>query len=394
MNITPPYHARILNADSPAEAGDDVLDAGIRRLERECRMNTRGLNLDFRTEPSFFEALAAYGRKHFLVYSRDPEIPERIVSLGVRSLRNAFVDGKPGSVAYIHNLRIAPDFQGGTRFFRGYQAFREACREDPAALTFTSILEGNDRAIQLLENPDGRGPLPRYHFLHRFLTAFIPLRGPGRRWPFRNRETAPSTCLSTRFLGMADIHALVGLFREFGQYQGVPVIQPDDSTGDRHSAFPGLPVEQFLGLFEGGNLCGAIGIWDPSHRKQVRLGNLPVPIALGLQAWNAISSRLGFPPFPDPHRDIPFVLLDPWAVSPPAEFRHLRVLLREAIRAVLHSHYLFAAWGCPEPSIHTRALRTVHHLPYFSRLYQVAWPETATLPISAETPLFPNLGSL
>lgn len=369
------------------------LDWQIRELARQCQMPSAYIGLDYRTEPSFFSALSAFGHEHELVLIKPPNYTA-LAGLGIRSSRYSYLHGKPATVGYLHHLRFHPDIRGGSFLVRGYKEFRRICAEKPLPLTLTSILEDNIQARQLLESSRVDGFMPAYQPISRFLTAMIPLTGLGGRWPIKHRQAAKSKSYSCRCLQSSDLPALLHLFAEWGKANdGAPSLGPEDLTNKRHSLYPGLSIADIMGVFLNGELLGAMGVWNQQSYRQIVLSHLCPILAAARNLWNMGKSIIGDCPVPATGNKVNFLLLDPWAFKPGHERQTMPILLNAAIREAQRRGAKFAAIGVAEKSTLINAVKTVFFIPYWSIIYQVVWPETVVFEFSSKLHLC-NLGAL
>ncbi|RCK78124.1 MAG: hypothetical protein OZSIB_1773 [Candidatus Ozemobacter sibiricus] len=365
------------------------LDAAIRDLDRVCQMQGGAIELEFRTAPTFAAALPTWGERHQVVFlpdhdqgcGRDREVV-RLGALGIRSQRHVWLNGEPRRVAYFHHLRIHPRWRGGTTLARGFRAFRREAEREPVAATFTAILSGNQTARALLENQDGRGPLPRYLPLCSYQTVLFPLRGPNARWPRRARPSPRVADLEIRALTPADRPALDELWAAGAAWHdGLPVLASGPEP------LPDLPVTGFLGAWRAGRLVAAFALWDQSPVKPIRLA--------GGEGWWGHLWRLGRAVLglPAPDQDIPYRLLDPWTARP-GETRAVVALLDAALAQARGQGAVFAAWGVPAAHPMARVRQRFFHLPYASQIYQVVWPDETPFAVSPGHQFWLSLGML
>lgn len=368
------------------------LDTQIRDLGRICQMPASFIGLDYQTEPSFFTALSAFGNLHDLVLIQ-PRGFTALAGLGIRSVRRAYLGGQATEIGYLHHLRFHPDIRGGSFLLRGYRAFREIFADRPLPLTLTSILEENHYARQLLEAERAGGGMPVYQPVSRYLTALVPLSGPGRRWPQKYRSQQPGT-FSHRMLHSDDLTALVALFERAGRRnEGAPCLDHLESDGSL-SGFFGLRIDDMIGVFAGDELVGAIGVWNQQHYRQIVVHHLCHPLVLAQKFWQSIEFLVGRCPVPGLGGRVDFVLLDPWAAEPGLESLVMPVLIRVACEEAKKRGAMFAAMGMAENFPALAALNTVFFLPYWSIIYQVFWPETGKYEFAGRPLHLANLGAL
>lgn len=371
-----------------------LIDSEIHQLLRQCKMPSNFIELDYQTNPSFLDALSFQGHLHDLVLIR-PEAFAELAGLGVRSVRAAYLDGKPSECGYLHHLRLHPGIRGGLYMARGYRQFREIFASNPVPVTLTSILEDNHSARSLLESSREGTAMPNYKKVARFLTAMIPLRGPGNRWPVARRECPVQPAYELRLLQATDRHSLADLFHLAGSANdGLPVVKSDSFVNNTNTIFQGLKISDFMGVFIDNELVSACGIWDQKPWKQIVVSNLAKSLSFVTSAWNLGEILWGRCPIPPVGGQVNSVLLDPWVIKPGLEKKIMPVLLQAAAFEAKKRGADFAAWGVTEGHPAMSAAKTVFFLPYWSIIYQVFWPEFAAYEFGKKQLQLTNLGAL
>ena len=371
------------------------IDAEIANLLEQTHMQGRFIELDYQAKPSFLKALECQGDQHDLALIR-PEGFGELAGLGIRSVRKAFLAGKPSPIGYLHHLRLHPEIRGGHYLARGYRAIRDFFSKRHARVTLTSILEENEIARDLLEHSRPASSMPVYQKVSRYLTALIPLKGPGKRWPVKLRptENPADKRFIARKLSENDFEDLQGLFAQVGSScEGIPVIEADSANPLRLKQFPGLNVSDFVGIFKGKQLLAACGIWNQQAFRQIRVLKLGLSLRLVRKLWNLGSPIFGKCPIPPFNGQVNQVLLDPWAIIPGYEKEIAGFLLSTAVIEACNRGHDFAAWGVCESHMAAQAIKSMYFIPYWSIIYQVYWPEHG--PYNFEKrPLQLNLGAL
>lgn len=378
------------------------IDEQIEQLMAATYMPGKMLELDYQSRPSFLNSLAYNGFSHDLVLIR-PENFDGLAGMGIRSLRLAYLGGKIQPVGYLHHLRLHPGIRGGLYLARGYRAVKQFFRRQPAKITMTSILEENKSAQNLLENNKTENIIPQYRKISRFLTALIPLQGPGQRWPARFRQfdssenfVSRASCSDkrpkARMLCSEDLNELCHLFREAGKVNdGLPVIE---TASFSRGEFPNLRPEDFVGIFLDSRLVAACGIWNQQSDRQIVVRKLGATLKFMQKIWRIASPLAGRCPIPDEGNQVNQVLLDPWAIFPGYEKRFSGLLLKEACAAARLRNFDFAAWGVSETHPAIEAVKSVFFIPYWSIIYQVYWPEGGPYDFSEQQLQLTNLGAL
>src|SRR4051794_6302549 len=98
-------------------------DAELRRLIAENEMEGE-IAVSFQREPSYFLATKVQGGLAQVMAARDAGTGE-IVGVATRAVREGYLNGEPGPVGYLADLRIARGCRSTTLFF---QAFRHLAR--------------------------------------------------------------------------------------------------------------------------------------------------------------------------------------------------------------------------------------------------------------------------
>lgn len=385
-------HLVYLSGDS-SDVALASLDQQIRSLVRASKMPSPYIELDYQTEPSFFSALSVYGHRHDMILVRPPGF-ENLAGLGIRSVSRAYLGGKIVDLGYLHHLRFLPEIRGGSFLLRGYKALRQVFNQHPVSATLTAILEDNRPARAALENQRAGGIMPVYRPVSRFLSALIPLRGPGARWPQRCRAT-PDNSGRVRKLTPADLPQLLALFAAAGHCNdGSPAYVAADFANPGAGRLGGLDITSMIGIFSGSILHAAMGVWNQQTYKQIVLSHLCMPLLAIRNAWQAGSALWGTCPIPAVGEKVDSVLLDPWVIRPGFERKLMPELLAAAVRAAQSQGALFAALGVAEKNPAINAVKSVFFLPYWSIIYQVFWPETSMYEFDTMQLKLANLGAL
>ena len=198
-----------------------------------------------------------------------------------------------------------------------------------------------------------------------------------------------------RPLTMADRESLCELSRSFGSiHDGAPVVPLPDLWANGVEPFPGLRIDDFLGMFDGETLVGAIGTWDQSPWKQYRLTGSGQGLARIWPFMRALARLCGARNIPALGENIPYVLFDPWFVVPGKERAYLPVLLREAVKRAQRRPFLFGAFGMPRGHPCDSLGKLFFALSVDSTIYRVDWRPASETVISSRGRPFAALGFL
>ena len=146
-------------------------DADLRHVLAATPMEGR-IAVAFRREPSWFAGAVVDGRFRQVVACRDTRTG-RIIGFGCRSIRDVYLNGRPGLVGYLSGLRVLPEHRKLGLVARGYAAFRELHGDGRVPFYLTTIAAGNRTALDVLTS--GRAGLPTYHAAGTYHTVAIAL---------------------------------------------------------------------------------------------------------------------------------------------------------------------------------------------------------------------------
>lgn len=255
--------ARELTADAAAPGRPAVEharpedDAAIRELLRRHPMGDT-IRLTLEREPSVWMAAGIEGERHHTVVARERGTG-RIVGMGSRAVRRAWVDGRPVRLGYLAQLRRLPELRGRALLAEGYAACAATRRPDELPFDLTTIVADNRAARRLLER--GLPELPVYRPWAELVTLTIPVARRARPLP---PGIAPAVA--------ADLPAIAGcLERNLRRYQFAPAWTAADLADPERAR--GLAPEDFLLARDPGDpperVRGCVAVWDQRGFKQV-----------------------------------------------------------------------------------------------------------------------------
>jgi hypothetical protein len=207
--------------------------------------------------------------------------------MGSRSIRDVYIDGKAARVGYLSMLRGVPEARGNITLARGYRYLRELHADGAVPYYFTTILDDNSEAKNLLTS--ARGGLPVYKPLAQLITYLIPLR---RNLSHKSASSAASK---------VDQHQLseaVAFLQQWNsQYQFAPVYTLVDILG-QSKLLPTFCRENFYIYQEQGEICGTLGIWDQQSFKQTVVTAYSRKMQLLRPFYNLYATITGNPGLP------------------------------------------------------------------------------------------------
>lgn len=219
------------------------------------------ISIRLERNPNFFAAAAVEGEVNETIVIR--EQGGSVSGLGIRSEKQAYVNGAQKTVGYLSGLRIAEEHRSLRHLSHAYSAMQKQHEKGRAQLYISTIVEENERAAKVLES--GRGSLPRYNYFGQYLTYVIP---PGR--------VHGSPEFDIRLAEKIDMTSLIEFLNENGaSKQFFPVYKADDFT---NGLLKGLD-KVFL-AFKNGEICGTMGLWDQHRYKQVYIDSYSTSMKL------------------------------------------------------------------------------------------------------------------
>ncbi len=369
--------------------------------EQELRELLRSLPTDgqiqltFQREPDYFAALPTLGPFCQTLICREME-SQTIVAIASRSIRDVFINGQPKAVGYLGMLRITKAHQNSSVLARGYKFLKQLHSDDRTPMYYTTIAEGNQRAINALTS--GRAGLPTYHPAGVYHTLAIGLSTRRSRVEARGQRTSGNE-LEIRHATEEDLPALVDYLNRVGSsYQFFPACQGSDFDGPAGAfsgnAFSGLSPSDFFLALRNGQIIGTIGAWDQHAFRQTVVHGYGVALKVSRPLYNMLAKLRGRSPLPS--SDQPFrYLVAALAViegNDPFVFRSLIDALTK-----FHSggRYDFLMVGLHEtsPLFGTFVSRTA--VQYKTQVFHVCWSNGETFRHSLDNrPHYYELGCL
>jgi hypothetical protein len=339
-------------------------DPEIRRLLRENPV-PGAFSLAFTREPDYFLGATVEGDLAQSVVARDPGDP-RVLGLGGRAVRTAFVNGRPERLGYLGQLRIDTRARGRRGLLAGgFGLIRELHRADGQARFYvTTLIEGNEAARRALTT--GRPGLPTYTRRETLCTLALPLRGP--------LKVRPPAGVTLATAGDADLGAVAGLLQQcYRGYQFAPCWTESDL---RHAErVRGLHAGDLRLAWRGQRLVGCAALWDQSGFKQTVVCGYPRWLGRTRPLVNLLGPCLGLPRLPPVGQRLPHAYVSHLAVEgeDPAV---MCALLAEVMNASLGRGFAYLTLALAERHpLLGPARRAFRHLEYRAGLYLAHWED-------------------
>lgn len=255
-------------------------DGQLRQLLRDISLPGT-MELASRREPEFFRAerLGSLSAQVFVCETAGG----RIVGFGVRSVRQAFLNGQATRVSYLSSLRSLPAVRNGLLLVRGHQYVRQLEAADPVSASMTTIYDDNLVARTILTS--GRAGLPKYHPAGSLRTYAISLQ--------RHRHQAIHQTMSGEQLGPSDVTDLLN--RNNARWQFAPWWEPEDLSG-ASGRMDGFKLANLRVRSLGSSDAVSCGVWDPLSVKQIVVNRYRWPLSW-YRAISPLASAIGIGPY-------------------------------------------------------------------------------------------------
>ncbi len=257
-------------------------DGALRAVIRQTSMSGN-ISIAFVREPSFFTAERLGSIKQQTLICEDQETG-KIVGVGDRSIRKVYVDGEPKAVGYLGSLRLLSEARGGTALVRGYRYLRDLHSDGEVSYYFTTILDENLAARQILES--GRAGMPRYVPVGLFATYLIPLR---------KKRSMVSRMEVVRCNGeLSQVHKC---FQQWnGRHQFSPVYAVEEMTDS--DLLPAFSTENLYVCKNRHEVIGTLAVWDQQSFKQTVVTGYSVGMKVVRPFYNGFAIMRGRPLLP------------------------------------------------------------------------------------------------
>jgi predicted N-acetyltransferase YhbS len=250
--VRPPFSVRLAN-----EADNEQLLA----LTRACPMEG-SIALCTERDPNFFALTELQGDPTYVAVAEDGD--GRIVGSASLAARRVYVDGRETPCLYAGDLKVAPRARGGAVVQRLHQLLDEAVSDLPVELGYTSIIVGNSAAEALAGSRRG---MPLYRPLGRVRICAVVGASLGGWEPNGVTTATPD-----------DLPELVALLNRYNAEHNFAPVWTDVGLAEALEA-PGLALDRFHIVREGGRIVGALAAWDQSAFQRTRVLAYPRSLA-------------------------------------------------------------------------------------------------------------------
>lgn len=307
-------------ADVTFETATTATESELRRLLRENPVGGEIL-VSLEREPNVFHAAGITGDRYELMLALSGE-DRRLVATGGRFELTAWINGLPGPLGYLGELRTDGGLrQRRTLMLDSFRTIRRYHEAGNVPFYLTTIVSDNTPARRLLEA--GLGDMPTYRPLEPMITFTIPAKaGARRRCSGRVVRGTDSQ--------VAEIAA--ALARNGPHYQFHPVwTEATLRSGDRCR---GLSARDFFLCRRDDQLQGCLALWDQRSFKQTVIRGYSMHLARVRPLFNFVAPLLSRPRLPAAGTRLESAFLSHVAVHPDDE-ETLVTLIVSACKAAL-----------------------------------------------------------
>jgi hypothetical protein len=358
-------------------------DPAIRALLRDTAF-PGDVSLSLEREPDSLAAASIEGDVHQVIVARQ-RTTGKLAAVAGRSVRDAFINGRPGRLGYLGQLRIDPAFRSRRDLMdAGFHFCRQLHLAGDARIYLASVVADNAAAARLLTR--GTPGWPRFEPIDRLVTLAIPARA-------TRRPSIPGDVRIQRGSAASLCGIVECLERNGRRYQFHPRWDTHDLLSTLRTR--GLNLDDFLVAIRQDRVVGCMALWDQRAFKQVVVRGYSRRLARWRYVINLAAPWTGIPVLPPPGSALAFAYLSHAAVDDDDE-GVLGALMADACGRAGRAGLDYVALGLSERSALLRGVRRrVRHRAYESVVYLAFWPDGEALARSIDSrPSQPELAIL
>jgi len=307
--------------------------------------------------PSYLDSLKIHGRDNKVIVAEEKS-SKNLIAFGTRSIIPAFVNGKIENVGYLSNLRICRDYRGKRVLSAGYEYLGEICRMDKIRFYFSTVVESNITARNILTG--NKSYLPFYNDIGKYITFAFSKKALNKKPKLRIARGDKSS-----------IPKIVEFLNENSRKKFLfPYYTEEDFSGK--DSFEYFSAEDFFIALENERIIGVLGVWNQKRFRQIIISGFSLPVKFLRPVYNVISGFYRLPNIPKKDSIINFSYISFVSVKDnnPEIFRDL---LYAAGRHEDNSEIFFS--GLHEKDSLNSAFLKIPCFRFNSRLYLVSWDE-------------------
>ncbi len=345
-------------------AGEDD-DASLREILKETPMNGT-MRVSLLRDPSIFHSIGVLGRFNQVIIAKEKERGS-IAGFGIRTVREAFVNGEVQQIGYLSSLRIRQQFRGLSLLARGYNYLKKLHEDQKTDIYLTTIVDGNTLALRNLVG--GRAGIPRYREIGKYLIFALDITKRFKGDQHKEMEINRGS--------RENIHEIIQFVNESNAARQFAPYYRSEEIILKSPLYRDLQVEDFYFVRSKGSIKGVLAKWDQSAFKQIVVSKYKRPVYLLRPIINTLSHLARYPSLPKEGQEIRSFYAGFIAVkdNSPAIFS---ALLRQMCKDNRGNGYTYVLVGLHSQDRLAEALKGCSCIRYDSRLYAVYWEDGKT----------------
>ncbi|MBJ9955661.1 hypothetical protein [Acinetobacter courvalinii] len=292
MKTNPPTS---LNQNSLITREATLADDQTLRALIAVPMTTKGVQISFQREPSYFKASDILYRHKLHVVIEDTEHQKNVACYS-NGHRPCYVDKAIQNVRYASDLRVDPNYRGKS-LVKVLGAHVKQTLHEP---DFSQMIIFNDNYAARAAIQTGKSGIPDYYdeglietltLTHlgnkRTIKAFLNHRTETERGEIKTCQARPEHITAmNRFIAEMSQH-----------YNFIPAYNFAELDAG-HPYFSGLQLSDFQLYFQDGKLVGMFGLWDQHTIKQTKILHYSSAIGLIRPIYNVLTKVTKGMPLP------------------------------------------------------------------------------------------------
>lgn len=259
-------------------------------------MTTRGIQISFQREPSYFQAADVIYEVKDYIFIEDTGL-KKLIACCSNGYRTCYVNGKPQPVRYSCDLRVSPQQRG--KFLVNMVSDR--IKDTMHNPDFSQLVIFNDNVPAKLAVQNSSFGKAAYHddclVETLTLTGFKGTRLPEDVLPISQDPSVTPPVHVVQATAM-HVEAMNDFVRQMaGFYNFIPAYNFKELVR-KHSYFKGLDISDFYLFYQDGTLAGMFGLWRQSDFKQTKILHYGKAIAYVRPFYNLWARWSGHMPIP------------------------------------------------------------------------------------------------
>ena len=258
-------------------------------------MTTKGVQISFQREPSYFKASDILYRHKLHVVIEDTEIQKNVACYS-NGHRPCYVDKAVQNVRYASDLRVDPNYRGKS-LVKILGAHVKQTLHEP---DFSQMIIFNDNYAARAAIQTGKTGIPDYYDEGLIETLTLTHLGTKRDIDAFLEKTKQTEIgnMHARVAQPEDIPAMNTFIAAMAQhYNFIPAYNFEELQAGHHY-FTGLQLSDFQLYFQNEKLVGMFGLWDQHSLKQTKILHYSPLIGVFRPVYNLLTKITKAMPLP------------------------------------------------------------------------------------------------